>query len=202
LKLHPGEVLASVNSREITAKDLVPLNERDGEKETELPLESYQYLIDRAVNRELIFQAAKSAGIELDESQKDQLASLKSLRNQPEPGGTARLNYDAKQQDLEMQDASAFLLQTALLASKGVSPNVSPEQVANYYSQHHGEFEDLPSTSPAREQIWSEIDFQIRQRLAPGVRSDFQTRLTAYMAQLRSQANVSLTPIARLAGVR
>src|SRR6516162_559602 len=80
LKLHPGEVLASVNSREITAKDLVPLNERDGEKETELPLESYQYLIDRAVNRELIFQAAKSAGIELDESQKDQLASLKSLR--------------------------------------------------------------------------------------------------------------------------
>jgi hypothetical protein len=202
LKLRPGEVLASVNQHEITVRDLLPVNERAGGNEAEIPLETFRYLLDRAVNRELIFQAAKNAGIGLDESQKDQLASLKSLRNQPEPGGTARLNYDARQADLELQDASAFLLQTALLAAKGVSPNVTPDQVSNYYQEHHREFEELPSTTPAREQAWNEIDFQIRQRLAPDVRANFQSRLTAYMTQIRAEANVMVTPIIRLTGGR
>ena len=100
-----------------------------------------------------------------------------------------------------MRDAEAFMLQTSLLQKSGASPNVTSQQVQNYYREHAADFGELPADGPAREEAWSKIDYYIRQTLAASVRSDFQTKLTDYMNLLKSGANIQLAPLASLSSL-
>ena len=89
------------------------------------------------------------------------------MRNQPEPGGLAKLNGGDAQRNLDLRDNQAFMLQTELMAAQGASPDVSEEQVTAYYQAHQSELGGLPAEEPARSQAWAKLDFGIREQLAP-----------------------------------
>jgi hypothetical protein len=195
IHVNANNVLAIVNGRPIKLADLIPLNPARKIQEQEFSATTYKFLLDRAVNRELTLQAAKAQGVELDDSQRQQLSQYRGQRNLPEPGLLQQLNVDASQIDFEVRDAEAFMLQTALLDKSGASANVTEQEAQDYYNQHLAEFGALPPEEPARSRAWADIDFQIRTQLAPSKRAQFQTQLSAYMDQLRSGANIAMSPM-------
>jgi hypothetical protein len=193
LRVSPGQVLAMVNGHQIKLGDLIPLR---GPNAQAFSRQTYNFLLQRAVDRELVLQTAKAQGLAMTDGEKRQLANTRSLRALPEPGQVQRLTLDQAQLDFEMRDAEAFLLQSALMAGAGVSANVTPEQVSTYYQAHAAEFGDLPPDAQARKIAWAQIDSTIRQRLAAPIRSIYQNQLLAYMKQLQSSADISVTQFA------
>jgi hypothetical protein len=188
LRLRLEDVLATVNGHKISVRDAVPHSGTN--QEVEISSRELKFFLNRAVDRELIFEAAQKQQISLDESQNQQLANLQSARNQSEPGVIAKLNDDAAGRELEALDAKAFMLQTALMAARGASPNVTEDQVQAYYQQHQSEFDSLPADPNTRRQAWQQLAFQIRTRLAGSTRTAYNIGLAAYMQQMESGADV------------
>lgn len=182
LKFRRDAILATVNGHPIRLRDVIPLTGTNDQGEVELSASDLKFFLDRAVNRELIFEAAKAQGVMLDDSQQQQLAQFSSLRSQREPGLVQRFNASPANDDLELLDAQAFSLQTSLLARQGVSPDVSDTQVSDYYQQHSDQFVGMPTDL---------ADYQIRTLLAPAQRAQYQSQLMAYMNQVRSAAVIS-----------
>ena len=195
VRVRRGQVLAEVNGRQLSLRDLFPLPASSTNTDQIFSRDTYEYLLKRAVDRELILQTAKAEQVELTDDQKRYLASVRAMRERREPGQVTRLTLNDAQVDFEMADAQAFLLQDNLLARTGSSPNVTPGQVAAYYQANIVQFGQLPLDSQARTQAWRTIDFNIRQQLAPAVRSSYQTQLLAYMDQLRAEANITVDPL-------
>ena len=183
LRLKPDQVLATVNRRQIRVSDAIPAGSN---QQIEISPQELKFFLKRAVDRELIFETAQKQGMDLDESQNRQLADLQAMRHQREPGGLAKLNSDPAAQELEALDAKAFMLQTALMAARGASPNVSEDQVLDYWQHHQSEF-GSSSGQPS-----ADLEFQIRTRLATPVRSNYNQALAAYMQQIESSAEVVL----------
>lgn len=186
LTLSPDTVLASVNHRSLTAGDVLP----PGASNQPISPEVCEYYLQRAIDRELIFQTARERGLELDSSQKQQLVNYATMRGQHGPGVVQDLNGSSAESSFQLRDAEAFMLQTSLMEQLGISPNVTADQVMAYYQQHASEFGQLPADKNARDEVWNNIDFEIRKRLAASVRDDYQKRLTDYMKQLYATANV------------
>ncbi len=196
LNINPNTVLASVNGHALTAQEILP----PGYSNQPVSLEACKYFVQRAIDRELILQAAKAQGLALDDSQHQQMLDFETTREQHGPDLVRSLNDSAAEIVFEMRDAEAFMLQTSLLQRAGASPNVTSQQVLNYYQQHASEFGELPADGFARQEAWDKIDYYIRQTLASKERSDFQTKLTDYMNRLKSDSNIELTPLASLPG--
>ncbi len=156
---------------------------------------AYKYLLDRAINRELVLEAAAAGNIGLTETQQEQLTKLRGLRESSEPGLITKLNRDPEQVEFEIRDADAFMLQTALMARQGATPNVTPEQVAQFYQDHLSVYGSLPDDPQAKERAWQQIDVQIRNRLAEEQRDRYNQQVQAYMDNLRSNANIVLAQI-------
>jgi hypothetical protein len=188
----PGQTLAMVNGKPITLKDLIPLT---ASGEQEISQTTYNYLLDRAMNRELILQAAKARGITLTESEEDHLAQFRGLREQSEPGLVSKFTVNPAEVDFEIRDAEAFMLQTSLMAQMGVAANVTPDQVSQYYQDHIAEFGPLPADPQESQSAWQKIDFEIRGRLASEVRTEYNAQLQTYMNQLKASAQITTTPM-------
>ena len=188
VELSPTQVLAAVNGRELKLADIVPTTSRDSK--VTLDKATWDYYLKRAVDRELIFETAKTKGISLDNSQYEQIAKKQSMKNQPEPGGIAKLNDTPEARQLEMQDDMAFMLQTTLMAQQGDSPDVSESQALAYYQQHQSEFDVLPADPAERELAWARLDAQIRKQLEPSVRAAYNSQLADFMQGLEARANV------------
>ncbi|MGA3283563.1 MAG: hypothetical protein ABSD57_03780 [Verrucomicrobiota bacterium] len=191
----PDQVLATVNGTPITLGDLMLLQSTNSEAEQKIDSVTYNYFLQRAINRELVLQAAKAQGVTLNQAQEDQLTKLRAEREQPEPGLVSKLTVNAAEIEFELRDAQAFMLQTSLMAQAGATPNVTPDQVEQYYQAHIAEFGELPADPQARQQAWQTIDIQIRGQLAAGMRAEYQQQLDAYMAQLKARANIVVTPL-------
>ena len=192
--------MASVNGHALRFGDVVPLDSTNDGKAIEISPEGLNFFLKRAIDRELIFQTARAQGITADEGQNQQLADMIAQRNQPEPGGIARLNAGPASRQFELRDAQAFQLQTALMAAQGSSPNVTEDQALDYYRQHQAEFGELPVDPAARKLAWSDIDFQIREQLAFVTRSNYNKQLAAFMGQLESRASIVVSPAGEAAG--
>ena len=190
IRLRPDEVLATVNGHDLRVEDVFATKSAEGEME--VGAEAYRFLLDRAIDRELVLQNASAHGVALNESQREQLAAMKAARNRFEPGGIRRLNDSEHGSELEARDAEAFMLQTKLLSLAGASPNVTDEQVLAFYHEHSAQFGELPSDPASHDEAWKEIDFRIRQQLASTVRADYQTQLAGFMNQLRSSATLQM----------
>jgi len=190
VRVHPEQVLATVNRHEIRAQDALPASGTN--REITISARDLRFFLHRAVQRELIFEAASKQGIDLDESHNQQLANMQAMRNQPEPGGIARMNSDPASERMEALDARAFMLQTAIMAARGASPNVSEDQVRDYFQQHPSEFSGLAGQPSADNPAWQDLDFQIRNRLAASVRSNYNQELAAFMQQMESSADLVL----------
>ncbi len=191
----PDQVLATVNGTPIMLVDLMPLPSTNSEAEQKIDPAVYNYFLQRAINRELVLQAAKAQGVTLNQAQEDQLAKLRATREQPYPGMVSQLTVNAAEVEFELRDAQVFMLQTSLMAQAGARPNVTPDQVEQYYQTHLAQFGELPADPQARQQAWQAIDFQIREQLAAGTRTGYQQQLDAYMAQLKASANIVVTPL-------
>ncbi len=193
-QVRPDQVLAKVNGRPITLWDLIPLQSTNN-AEQQLDPVTYKYFLQRAINRELIMQAAGARGITLTDSQQQQLDKFKSVREEPEPGLVGKFTVNSAEVEFELRDQQAFMLQTSLMAAAGVTPNVTPDQVQQYYQQHMDEFGALPADPQARQQAWQTIDVLIRNRLAEEIRTGYQQKLDAYMNGLKANANIVVTPL-------
>ncbi|HWC59819.1 MAG TPA: hypothetical protein VHC44_09005 [Verrucomicrobiae bacterium] len=196
LNINPNTVLASVNGHALIAQEVLP----PGYSNQPVSFEACKYFVQRAIDRELILQTAKAQGVSLNDSQQQQMLDFETTREQHGPDLVRSLNDSAAEIVFEMRDAEAFMLQTSLLQRAGASPNVTSQQVLNYYQQHASEFGELPADGFARQEAWDKIDFYIRETLASKVRSDFQTKLTDYMNGLKTGANIQFTSLAALAG--
>ena len=191
----PNQVLAMINGTPITLGDLMPLQSTNSEAEQKIDSVTYDYFLQRAINRELVLQAAKAQGVTLNQAQEDQLAKMRALREQPEPGLVSKLTVNAAEIEFELRDAQAFMLQTSLMAQAGATPNVTPEQVQQYYQDHISAFGELPADPQARQQAWQAIDIQIRQQLAAQTRDQYNQQLQKYMDGLRTAAKITITPL-------
>ena len=195
LKINPDTLLGLVNGHALTAANVLP----PGSFNQPVSLNVCQYFLQRAIDRELILQTAKAQGLALDTSQRQQMVDFQTTREQHGPGLVRDLNGGAAEVSFEMRDAEAFMLQTSLMEKLGASPNVTAQQVQAYYREHASQFGELPADESGRKDVWSTIDYQIRQILAANVRSDFQQKLANYMNHLKTAANIELTPLASLA---
>jgi hypothetical protein len=130
VQVRADQVLAMVNNTPIKLKDLVALKPDDTSSEQSMEPDIYRARLDRAVEAELTFQAARSKDVSLSDGQEQQLqqirdrhaADIQSARDQ----GMMWTSVTAQQINFEARVTSALLLQQNLVAqTAGVSPNQS-----------------------------------------------------------------------------
>jgi hypothetical protein len=192
-------VLATVNGVAVEGRDVLLFGSA-GQPEQELEPESYKALLDRAIERELIVQAAEARGITL---QADQEAQLDQVRRtvMAREGGDPNARYMNVQGTLEEQaafevkSAQAMLLRNAMLAQAGHAlPYVTEEQVRGHYEAHAGQYGALPEDPAERAAAWQKIDFQIRNELSPKLQAEYQSQVDGFMQSLRQDAKIDVAP--------
>jgi len=188
VRLRAGQVLARVNGTAIEFKDLVPEGP-DGERA--MDPEMFRFLLDRAIDRELVLQAADAQDVSLPEEQEAQLAEMRASLAKDEPDVVRQLTRTLEQIDFELRDVAGLMVQAELLAKSGASSNVTPAMVQDYYEAHGSEFPPLPGDPGERQAAWQKIQVSIRQRLAPDVQAGYQEAVRRYLEQLRSSAEIA-----------
>jgi hypothetical protein len=150
-------------------------------------------LLNRAVEREVTFQAAKREAVELTAVQRQRLAELRARSEQHEPGVFDTVQQNPTNVEFEQRDATGLLLQATLAEKAGVpSPHVTGAQVQAYYQQHQAEYGALPADAAQRQTTWEKIDQAIRQKLAPQLQAEHQERLQQFVKQLKAASQVDI----------
>ena len=190
VEVRTDQVLVTINNLPIRGKDLVAMG--DNGQPIHTSLEMYEFLLDRAVERELTFQAARAKGVTLNEEQKQRLAEVQAqqeaeLKNDLNGHIVQQLNLPGSieaQIAFETRDAESRLLMNRLAEQAGVpSPYVTEEMVRVYSAEHAGEY---AGQSPG------EADRKIRAQLSPAVQAAYQEALRAYIGQLKGAAQITL----------
>ncbi len=118
-------VLPTVNGVQITGKDLVP---GGGEQ---APPDATQEMLDRAIERELILQAAKEAGISLSTDQKQVLESVATnITNSPAYSGRNDLQSQVRMQaeiEFQMREITAQLYLSQLAPQPAAAEALSAQ---------------------------------------------------------------------------
>lgn len=194
LRIKAGAVLATVNGVPIELKDLLPLPVGKASTGQIMSAERYAFLLDRAVDREITLQTARAQGMDLTESQREKLATLR-VRGERPPGNVFDdLQHNPVNADFEARDAAASLLQAALAEKAGVpSSAVTAEQVEHYYQQHRNEYAVPPPDSAQRPTAWEGIDQDIRVKLARQAQALHDESFQKYLDRTRATAQVRKT---------
>lgn len=191
LRIKAGEVLATVNGAPIELKDLLPLPAGKETADQAMPADRYAFLLDRAVDREIALQTAQAQGLDLTESQREQLASLRARSERPAPNLFDDLQHNPANADFEARDAAALLLQASLAEKAGVpARDVNPAQVKQYYQAHRAEFATLPEDAAGRQAAWENIDQDIRVKLAQEAQAQHEAGFGRFVDQLRASATI------------
>ncbi len=192
-KIRADQVLATVNNKPIAGRDLMPFGA--GAEQAMTP-ERYRYLLNLAIERELIFQAAKADGVELTREQKNQIAEFRSSQQPHDGDGVLkRLDIQGSLDDeitWEARDAESKFILTSLMAKAGAaSPYVTEEQAQQYYQTHKDEFGEMPTEPTERQSAWQEIDLRIRQKLVLEMQAEYQRRSRELLDQLKASAKIA-----------
>jgi hypothetical protein len=178
VRLTRSQVLARVNDVAIVGSDLVPWRERDGEQSLSRPM--FVFLLDRAIERELVTQAARARDITLTDEQSRQLEQLKAT------------HCDPAQAAFDVRDTTGKLLLAALAAKAGVpSPFAGPADVEAYYREHQDELGALPDDPAAHAQAWQRIEIDIRRTLSQERQAAYQERVQRLIGELKAAASLS-----------
>lgn len=197
VRVKPGRVLAIVNGQNIQLKDLIPMPAEKTGKEQVFASAMYEHLLKRAVEREIAFQAARAQGVELTETQRQQLAEARARSETKEQGVFDDLHYNPASVEFQERDFSALLLQATLAEKAGVpSAHVTPELVEAYYQQHQAEYGQLPVNPESRQSAWEKIDGEIRVKLAKQVRTDHEENFKQFVENLKAAAKVTVVSTA------
>lgn len=193
VRVKPGQTLATVNGVAITLKDLVPLPAEKAGTDQLMSAEMYESLLNRAVEREVTFQAAQAQGVELTAAQRQRLANLRTRSEAREPGVFDTVQQNPANVEFEQRDATGLLLQAALAEKAGVpSPHVTAAQVQAHYQQHLADYGALPADPAQRQAAWEKIDQAIRAKLAPQLQAEHQEKFQKFVEQLKASAQIAL----------
>lgn len=124
-----------VNQTPLQLRDLMPV--RTGETEKDLTREQYGSRLQRAIEMELTFQAARAQGVELTEAQQqrlEQIAGSDLLKPEGyENSGLSWTSIGKEQVEFEERLLAAQMLEQNLVAKKaGVAPSPDPEMQSRY----------------------------------------------------------------------
>src|SRR5262249_35621053 len=78
VRVHADQVLATVNGVAISLKDLAPLDTAQGATDQLMSPEMYEFLLNRAIDREVTIQTARAQGLELSAEQRQQLDQMRA----------------------------------------------------------------------------------------------------------------------------
>ena len=165
VQIKPDRVLARVNGVAITLKDLIPLPKEKAATEQMLSAEMYDFLFNRAVEREVTFQAAQAQNAELTESQKQRLAELRAQSEHRDAAVFDNLHQSSENLDFEQRDLAGVALQSVLAEKAGVpSPYVTSEQVEAYFQEHKSDYPQVSAdpSSDRRKAGWRPIRLFVR----------------------------------------
>jgi hypothetical protein len=177
-------VLARVNGRAITGKDLLSFGPGHEGEQTMTP-EMFAFLRERAVVRALTFDEAKRRGITLGSNEQEQIAAVRKSAAERSPD-------DPDAVDLEARDAEAHLLLDAVLAQRGGPPPYARQSdIDQYYKDHADELEPVPPDPEAAAAARARIDLQIRQILSGEMQTRHQEALANMVKELRAGATIS-----------
>lgn len=192
VRVKPDQTLATVNGVAIMLKDLVPLPAEKAGADQLMSAEMYGFLLNRAVEREVTFQAAQAQGVELTAAQRQRLAGLRARSEAREPGVFDTVQQNPANVEFEQRDATGLLLQAALAEKAGVpSPNVTAAQVQAYYQQHQADYAAPPTDPAQRKTAWEKIDQDVRAKLAPQLQAEYQERFQKFVEQLKAAAQIA-----------
>ena len=192
VRVKATQTLASVNGVAIALKDLMPMPKEKEATEQIMSADMYDFLFNRAVERELTFQAARSQGIELTQEQKQRLAEIRARSEEKAPGVFDTLQQNPENTAFEQRDLTGLLLQAALAEKAGVSsPHVTPELVEAYFQQHKTEYTQVAADPAERSpEAWQAVDAEIRAKLAPGVQAAHDEQMGKFVEQLKTSAKI------------
>lgn len=194
VRVRADQLLAIVNGVHITLKDLVPIVKGQNEVEQSMSEDEFRARLERAIERELTFQAARGQGIQLTEAQQQRLGQIRAeyqadLTNPSLQWSTV----NEATIEFELRDTTALLLQTSLLSLVGApSFYVTEEQVQDYYQTHLNQFEPLPSDPAERDAAWQTIERTIRERLASLNQAEYRDWVRKYLDQLKASASITV----------
>jgi hypothetical protein len=185
-------VLATVNGVAITLKDLIPLPKEKAGSEQMLSAEMYDFLFNRAVEREVTFQAAQAQNAELNESQKQRLAELRAQSERKDPAVFDNLHQSSENLDFEQRDLAGVAMQSVLAEKAGVSsPYVTSEQVEAYFQEHKSDYPQVSADAAQRSaESWPAADTDIRSKLTPRLQAEHDRQMAQFMAELKAKAGV------------
>jgi hypothetical protein len=192
VRIKPDRVLATVNGVAITLKDLIPLPKEKAGSEQMLSAEMYDFLFNRAVEREVTFQAAQAQNAELNDSQKQRLAELRAQSERKDPAVFDNLHQSSENLDFEQRDLAGVALQSVLAEKAGVpSPYVTSEQVEVYFQEHKSDYPQVSADPGQRSaESWMAADTDIRSKLTPRLQAEHDRQMAEFMAQLKAKAGV------------
>lgn len=193
VELRPDMVLASVNDIHLSLPDLMALDPA-AETERALRADAYAELLNRAIDRELTFQAAQAQGIDLHPTQEEELEEIRAnaLARAGAPYMPADYNPEI-QADFEVRDRRAQLLQNTLLGMPGRPADyISAEQVRDYFAAHRDEFPGLATDPPEDDPDWISAAAEIRNRLASELFIQHEKNRRELLEQLRQEASIEV----------
>lgn len=146
MRVSATQVLARVNGKPIQLKDLVAV--QPGEAEKSMTPAQYKHRLQRAIEMELTFQAAREQGVELTPAQKQRLEQIaaqpqENLEHYRKDGFTWS-SSTAAQAEMERLLLTAQLLEQNLVAKKaGVIPSSQPAMQTRYEQERRALLDQL-----------------------------------------------------------
>lgn len=182
--VRPGQRVMKVNGVPLTGRDLLPFGASHRGEESVSP-QLYAHLVNRAVERELAFQAAREQGVKLGEGQRQE---LERVREAARKRGIA----DRDALEFEVRDAEGRMLLAELAARAGVpSPYATEADVERYYQAHREGLGDLPADPARRAAAWQHLQVVIRGHLAGELRAAHIQGTSQFIDELKSRAAIS-----------
>jgi hypothetical protein len=182
--VRPGQRVMTVNGVPITGKDLLPFGASHRGEESVSP-QLYAHLVNRAVERELAFQAAKEQGIQLGEGQRQEVERVREAARKRWISDRAALDFEAR-------DAEGRLLLAELATRAGVpSPYATEADVERYYQAHREGLGDLPTDPAGRAAAWQRLQIEIRGLLAGELRAAHVQGTSQFIDELKARAAIS-----------
>lgn len=184
IMVQPDTVLAKVGGAAITLKDLVAASSGQSFR-----ADAYDRLLDKAIEREVIFQGAKARGATLTDAQKNDLENIRMSALARGSAAYTVPGYAAEAQAaFEVQDRSAQMLQNVLLNESGPPvEQITSGQIQAYYEAHASEFGNLPKDPEARAKVWQGIESEIQSRLIPEIYRNYEKKRQALLEELKAE---------------
>lgn len=192
VRVRPSHVLGTVNGVKVSLADLTGQKSDPADSEQVISLDEYDALLDRAIEREAVAQAALAQGVDLNSQQRKQLDELRARLSQSDPNVIKELTRTPETIEFQLRDIKGLMLGNNLAAQAGVpGGEVGPDDVEKHYQKNKGRYGELPTDEKERNAAWQKIDKDIRQELAAQIQSEHQKQLRQFLDGLKAQARIA-----------